>query len=185
MNERTDALRGPWLTMDPSVARDFERDVAESLRLAYRVAFSVLRHPQDAEDVAQDVVMKACRTLGQLRDPSRRRAWLVRMAWRRALDHQTAGRRRAVREQATAGTDAGTSSSPEDLAADVQQSRRLWAVIDGLPEKLRLVVILNAIEEHDIAAVARTLRIPEGTVKSRLFEARRLLRERLDEFRSR
>jgi RNA polymerase sigma-70 factor (ECF subfamily) len=185
MNDRTDALRGPWLTMDASRARGANLDVAESLRLAYRVAFSVLRHRQDAEDVAQDAVLKACRKSGQLRDPSRLRAWLVRTAWRTALDHQTAGRRRAAREQANAAADSGAAASPEDVAAVAQQARRLWGGIDGLPEKLRLVVILNAIEEHDVAAVAETLGIPEGTVKSRLFEARRLLRERLDDLRSR
>lgn len=184
MNDETEALRGPWLTMDPSLARDFEADVAESLRLAFRVAFSVLRHQQDAEDVAQDVLMKACRKLGQLRDPSRRRAWLVRMAWRTALDHQTAARRRAAREEADAATETPPPSA-EDLVAGVQRSHHLWTAIDGLPDKLRLVVVLNAIEEHDVAAVSRTLRIPEGTVKSRLFKARRLLRERLDGLRSR
>jgi RNA polymerase sigma-70 factor (ECF subfamily) len=57
--------------------------------------------------------------------------------------------------------------------------RRLWQAIDALPEKLRLVVVLASIEGHELREVAAVLDVPEGTVKSRLFEARRHLRERL------
>ena len=55
----------------------------------------------------------------------------------------------------------------------------LWAAIDALPERLRLVVVLAAIEEHDLAHVAQVLGLPVGTVKSRLFQARQQLKERL------
>src|SRR5712692_4169843 len=66
--------------------------------LAFRVAYSVLRHRQDAEDVAQDAFAKAYRNFRQLRDRDRFRAWLVRMTWRLAIDHQRADRRRISRE---------------------------------------------------------------------------------------
>jgi RNA polymerase sigma-70 factor (ECF subfamily) len=55
----------------------------------------------------------------------------------------------------------------------------LWAAIDALPDKLRVVIVLSNIDEHDVAEVARLLDLPEGTVKSRLFLARRRLREYL------
>ena len=55
----------------------------------------------------------------------------------------------------------------------------LWEAIDALPEKLRSVIVLANIEGHDVAAVARLLCIPPGTVKSRLFLARQQLKERL------
>ena len=61
----------------------------------------------------------------------------------------------------------------------IERSTRLWEAIDRLPDKLRMVVVLASIQEHDLAEVASALRIPEGTVKSRLFEARKQLRERL------
>jgi RNA polymerase sigma-70 factor (ECF subfamily) len=56
---------------------------------------------------------------------------------------------------------------------------RIWAEVDRLPEKLRMVVVLAAIEGHDMADVSRLLEVPVGTVKSRLFHARRALAERL------
>jgi RNA polymerase sigma-70 factor (ECF subfamily) len=99
------------------------------------------------------------------------------MAWRMAIDRRGSDVRRLAREQA-----AGVGDSPptsEDLALAAERSARLWNVIDGLSEKLRIVVVLNAIEGHDLAEVASMLGIPEGTVKSRLFEARQQMRERL------
>jgi RNA polymerase sigma-70 factor (ECF subfamily) len=177
MNEFADSLAGAVVRADAAVEREFDASLAEWSRLAFRVAFSVLRHREDAEDVAQDALTKAHRQLGQLRDRERVRAWLVRMAWRMAVDRRGSDLRRLAREQT-----AGVGDSPptsEDLALAAERSARLWNVIDGLSEKLRIVVVLNAIEGHDLAEVASMLGIPEGTVKSRLFEARQQMRERL------
>ena len=55
----------------------------------------------------------------------------------------------------------------------------LWTAIDALPEKLRVVIVLASIEGHDVREVAALLRVPEGTVKSRLFLARQRLKEAL------
>ena len=67
----------------------------------------------------------------------------------------------------------------EELALQADRAARLWEAVDGLSEKLRLVIVLSAIEGHDVREVARLLRVPEGTVKSRLFLARKALAERL------
>jgi RNA polymerase sigma-70 factor (ECF subfamily) len=60
-----------------------------------------------------------------------------------------------------------------------ERSAALWAAVDRLPEKLRVVIVLAAIEGHDVREVASILGVPEGTVKSRLFAARQRLREAL------
>ena len=65
-----------------------------------------------------------------------------------------------------------------DLVAS-ERAARLWRAIDALPEKLRVVVVLSGIEEHDLREVARLLGLPEGTVKSRMFLARQRLKEQL------
>jgi RNA polymerase sigma-70 factor (ECF subfamily) len=59
------------------------------------------------------------------------------------------------------------------------RSARLWAAIDGLPERLRFVLVLAAIDGHSTREVAALAGVPEGTVKSRLFDARRRLQEQL------
>src|SRR6266850_2864800 len=98
MHEQAAQLAGSLVGVDQERERDFEARLVESSTLAFRVAYGVLRHRQDAEDVAQEAFVKAYRSFRQLRDRDRFRAWLVRMTWRLALDRQRANRRRAVRE---------------------------------------------------------------------------------------
>ena len=174
MHESAEILAG-LLSVDDELEREFESRLAESSTLAFRVAFSVLRHQQDAEDVAQEAFVRAHRRFRQLRDRERFRAWLVRMTWRLALDRKRSDRRRLAREEyvavdPTIGTDAGDTH---------ERSALLWNAIDGLSEKLRVVIVLAGIQGHDIREVAALLELPEGTVKSRLFLARQQLKDAL------
>src|SRR3990167_10595756 len=98
MQGRADRRAG-FVTVDDELEREFETRLVESSTLAFRVAFSVLRHREDAEEVAQEAFAKADRSFHQLRDRERFRAWLVRMTWRMALDRQRSNRRRIAREQ--------------------------------------------------------------------------------------
>jgi RNA polymerase sigma-70 factor (ECF subfamily) len=166
------------LAVDADLEREFETQLVESSRLAFRVAFAVLRHRQDAEDVAQEAFIKAHRHFHRLRDRSRFQPWLVRVTWRLALDRQRNDRRRTVREQGESDSRAAVSHEQE-AAVERDRAARLWRAIDALPEKLRLVVVLVNIEGHDVAAAAELLRLPAGTVKSRLFLARQKLKESL------
>jgi RNA polymerase sigma-70 factor (ECF subfamily) len=176
MHERADRLAGTFVTVDHELEHEFETRLVESSTLAYRVAFSVLRQREDAEDVAQEAFAKAYRSFRQLRDRERFRAWLVRMTWRMALDRQRANRRRAARELLVEIEPPPALSDP---AVTRERAEQLWVAIDELPEKLRLVVVLAGIEGHDIREVAALLDLPDGTVKSRLFLARKQLKERL------
>jgi len=183
MHELADRLAGKVVGVDQELEQDFEARLVESSTLAFRVAYGVLRHRQDAEDVAQEAFVKAYRRFGDLRDRESFRAWLVRMTWRLAIDRQRADRRRAAREghAGHAPNRDGGHEPPaalEDLAAR-ERADRLWAAIDALPDKLRVVVVLSNIEGHGIREVARLLGLPDGTVKSRLFLARQRLKEQL------
>lgn len=176
MNVRAWAQPLPIVTSGDDLERDFETRLAESSRLAFRVAYGVLRHREDAEDVAQEAFAKAYRAFSSLRDRGRFRVWLVRTTWRLAIDRYRANRRRAGHEQAV--------EAPPDPAVypDVESRDRhvhLWAAIDELPEPLRIVTVLAAIEGHDLKEVSRLLDVPEGTIKWRLFTARKRLQEKL------
>jgi RNA polymerase sigma-70 factor, ECF subfamily len=177
MDEFAGTLGDALVRPEPTLARQFEAGLAQWSSLAFRVAYSVLRQREDAEDVAQDALAKAYSRLRQLRDADRLRAWLVRMAWRLAINRRESDRRRRHRE-GTATEPVGSGTVEHDALA-AERAERLWAAIDSLPDRLRMVVVLASIQEHDLAQVASALAIPEGTVKSRLFEARKLLRERL------
>jgi RNA polymerase sigma-70 factor (ECF subfamily) len=171
-------LAGLPVKVDEGLAVEFEARLADSSSLAFRVAYSVLRHREDAEDVAQDAFARAYRSFHALRDREKFRAWLVRMTWRLALDHRRAAKRRLVRDDAAAAPLSG-GDTQEATLLDAEQSARLWKAIDALPDKYRVVVVLAAIEEQGLAEVGALLDIPEGTVKSRLFQARKMLQEQL------
>jgi RNA polymerase sigma-70 factor (ECF subfamily) len=172
---RAESFVPPLWAVDDELEREFEQRLSECSTLAFRVAFSVLRHREDAEDVAQDALVRAHRSFRQLRQRDAFRAWLVRTTWRLALDHRRGHQRRTLREL----EHGSTASATTDDGDAAEQRAALWEAIDALPEKLRLTIVLASIEGHDVREVARLLGLPEGTVKSRLFLARQQLRERL------
>ena len=164
------------MTSDEALEQEFETRLAESSTLAFRVAYGVLRQREDAEDAAQEAFVKAYRSFRGLRDRERFRVWLVRITWRLAIDRLRSNRRRWAHEQAL--------ELPPDPRVDPDVEARdrhthLWAAIDDLPEPQRLVTVLAAIEGYDLKEVSRLLDVPEGTIKWRLFTARKRLQEKL------
>jgi RNA polymerase sigma-70 factor (ECF subfamily) len=176
-HDRAEPWAGYLVSPEDALAAEFAARLADSSTLAFRVAFSVLRHRQDAEDVAQEAFVRAHRSFRQLRDRDRFRAWLVRMTWRLAMDHRRGAIRRASRESTT--PEPSPAPSAEETLIAGERSNRLWRAVDDLPDKLRLVLVLSAIEGQRVRDVATLLGLPEGTVKSRLFEARKRLQETL------
>src|SRR5579862_8810511 len=154
MYERAARLPAGSVSDDADLARDFEARLTESSTLAFRVAYSVLRQREDAEDVAQEAFARAYRHFRQLRDRDRFRAWLVRMTWRLALDRRRSDRRRANREAVYVDL---APLPTVDGVATRERTNLLWTAIDALPEKLRVVLVLAGIEGHDLREVARLL----------------------------
>ena len=176
------AMAAGWagtVSLDPALEREFEERLRDSSTLAFRVALSVLRRREDAEDVAQEAFLRAHRSFASIRDRDRFRSWLVRISFRIALDRIRGEKRRARHEDAVAMEARGHEDSAEEQAARGELRARVAEAVAALPEKLRLVTVLVAIEEQDLDSVARLLELPVGTVKSRLFRARKELAERL------
>lgn len=160
--------------------REFEERLAECGRLAYRVARGVLRNTADAEDVAQEALLRAYRRFDRLRDRNRFRAWLVRIAFRLALDRLRSGKRRELRDTLWSQPERQPpAATAEDLAASNEFQGHLENALGELPEKLRLVLLLAAMEGHTTEEIAAMLGISTGTVKSRIFYARKQLAEKL------
>ena len=167
-------------TAQADTRREFEERLAECGPLAYRVARGVLRNPADAEDVAQEALLRAYRRFDRLRDRNRFRAWLVRIAFRLALDRLRYGKRRELRDTLWSQPEhQPPAATAEDLAASNEFQEHLENALAELPEKLRLVLLLAAMEGHTIDEIARMLGISMGTVKSRIFYARKQLAEKL------
>ena len=159
--------------------RELERLLAENAPLAYRVAMGVLRNPAEAEDVAQEALLRAYRKFDRLRDAQRFGAgWCASaFVWRSIVRVRRGGARSATlwaRPELRPPL-----PSVEEIAASRQFEERLRNALEELPDRLRLVILLTAMEGHSMEQVAALLDVPVGTVKSRLFAARKRLAEKL------
>jgi RNA polymerase sigma-70 factor (ECF subfamily) len=160
--------------------REFEERLAECGPLAYRVARGVLRNDADAEDVTQEALLRAYRRFDGLRDAQKFRGWLVRITFRLALDRARSSKRREIRETEWARPAMRPAPrTAEDLASSSEFQVYFDRAMEELPEKLRLVLLLAAMEGHTLEEVAAMLTLPVGTVKSRLFVGRKKLAEKL------
>jgi RNA polymerase sigma factor (sigma-70 family) len=150
----------------------------------FRLAVSVLGQAfeADAEDVAQDVMVRIHRALPTFRGDARFGTWVYRIAFNHALNVKARARFRAP-HVADAALDATPSpdAGPHDLVQHGRRQRAVRACVDELPEvyqsALRLYYWLGA----SISEIAALLDVPENTVKSYLHRARRLLATRLAE----
>jgi RNA polymerase sigma-70 factor (ECF subfamily) len=148
---------------------------------ARRVARAVLRDAADADDAVQDAFLSALKNLGRY-DPARPFGpWLLRIVANAATDRL---RRRRVRAGEPIGAHLATNEAGPDRQADrAALSEALWAALATLPERQRLAVVLFDVEGYSHREIAETLGIPEGTVRSHVFHARRALREALAAWR--
>jgi RNA polymerase sigma-70 factor (ECF subfamily) len=165
-----------------------EAAVREHARLVYRIAYSVLRNATEAEDVVQEVFLRALRYGEKLREVEDPKAWLARIAWRLAVEERRRGMRDSVRRgmcDAENGEfpqrDAlhSADSGAERALLGKERGELLHALISGLPDALRDPLVLSALEEIAPRDVATMLGISEAAVRSRSFRAREILRDRL------
>jgi RNA polymerase sigma-70 factor (ECF subfamily) len=169
--ERSDDSRGASATI---AEREWEELLRENAPLVFRVARGVLRNDADAEDVAQEALLRAYRKFGRLRERTRFRAWLVRISFRLALDRLRSTKRRQQREAKWVFETARLDSAPRG-----EFQHHLEVALEELPEKQRLVLLLSAMEGHTLEEVSLLLGVPVGTAKSRLFFAKKTLAEKL------
>jgi RNA polymerase sigma-70 factor (ECF subfamily) len=157
--------------------------VRDHSRLVYRISYAVLRRHHDAEDATQETFLRVLRYQEKLAAVNDPKTWLARIAWRVAVDRSR--RRGSTGEVAL---DDSEKRLPElasnDAAADEQlQSRQANALLEkmitALPRKLREPLVLSTVEEMTPREVAATLGINEAAVRSRIFRARQILKEKL------
>jgi RNA polymerase sigma-70 factor (ECF subfamily) len=156
----------------------FARIVEEHARFLYRVAYSLLRHPQDAEDAVQDALLKLYRgeSWQAMQDE---RAFLARVVWRAALDRR-ASRKVGVEEDGAELRVLDARPTPERAAAEGDERALLQELIDGLAEELRQPLLLSAMEEMSSREIGEVMGLPEGTVRTRLMRARSELKQKFE-----
>ncbi len=175
-------LVGRWQSGD---AGAFEMLVRRHERRVFSLVYRMLGNRQEAEDVAQEAFLALHRHGHRFRGDARFSTFVYRVAANAALNRRRSlGRRRAREEALAQRQDAGqdlpsTPRDPEDAASGVEVQARVQAALLGLPNDLRMAVVLYDIEGQSYGEIAQELRIPEGTVKSRIHRARNALRDRL------
>ncbi len=149
--------------------------VNRQARFVFRVAYVVLRNSHDAEDVVQEVFLKLYRSRGwdKIEDE---RAYLSRVAWRAAVDHlpKSAARYEALNAEAPSRVE-----TPEQAAVQANWAAVVHRLMDALPEELRQPLALSALDDLKSFDIAQILRIPEGTVRTRIKKAREILKQKL------
>jgi RNA polymerase sigma-70 factor, ECF subfamily len=157
--------------------------VRQYSRLVYRLAYAALRSRQEAEDATQETFLRVMRYGRKLTAVENPKTWLARIAWRVALDRSQKQRKRRESSLDDCETQVVELRSSDRLPfeeLEISEVRaRLDRLIQALPGKLRSPLILSALEEMSPAEVAATLGITEAGVRSRVFRARQILRQKL------
>jgi len=160
-----------------------EELVRQHSRLAYRIAYAVLRRHHDAEDSTQETFLRVLRYRSKLAAVEDPKTWLARIAWRVAVDRsRQRGQTReiALDDSERPVAEPASSDAPADQTVhDAEVSAAVEKLIAALPEKLRQPLILSTIEEMSPREVAAMLGMNEAAVRSRVFRARQILREKL------
>lgn len=146
-------------------------------------ALNIVKNREFAEDICQDAFLKAYEKLESLQDREHFYPWLKRITVNLALNHYERGKRVVDIENEDNDVDyferLSTGECPEDFIIRDELKKYVRLFVDALPDRLRTVVLLREVEDLSYEEIAEMLKIPLGTVRSRLFNARQIIKERL------
>ncbi|HEX7120660.1 MAG TPA: sigma-70 family RNA polymerase sigma factor [Longimicrobiales bacterium] len=151
--------------------------VRRHMRRAFSIAYRILEHREDAEDVVQDAFLRALERFDTLERGRPFGPWLYRIVVNRALNVR---RGRSIRRTEPIPEHASSDAAAPDGAAErAELLRRLAEAAEALPERQRTIVQLSELEGFTSAEVAEILGVSDGTVRWHLHRARRTLRRAL------
>ncbi|MFQ5638066.1 MAG: RNA polymerase sigma factor [bacterium] len=160
----------------PTLIRQYQR-------LVCHIVFRMVPNDLDREDVCQNVFIKVYKNLAKFQFESKVSTWIAKIAYNTCLNHL---KKKAVPlfDDLTAPDESIDNCvpdlySPADYAAKKDLSSKLQAEIEKLPLQFRTILTLYHLDEMRYAEITEILGLPEGTVKSYLFRARKMLKERL------
>ena len=169
--------------MPMEAASTVEALVADYTGMVFRIAFSILRNHHNAEDATQECFLRVVK-FKKLHKVRNVKTWLARVAWTAALDKRRSAREMASLDEETLGVTLleslrDAAPAADDRMAGRQMQELLERLIAGLPEDLRYPLELSTVQELNSAEIAEVMEIPEASVRTRLFRARKQLKEKL------
>ena len=159
----------------------FDQLVVRHQAAVFRAALAALRVREDAEEVAQDAFVRAWRALGRFRGDSSFRTWMLRIVWNRAMSRRRglAGWLRRAMPLADVVEPAAAAECQYLGLRHAELHAHAVSAIQALSPKLRDALLLAQTGDYQYEEIGRMLRVPVGTVKWRVSEARKKVREQL------
>lgn len=162
----------------------FDQEILPQLDLLYRVALRYSREPARAEDLVQDTLLKAFRSWDKFQPGTSARAWLLAIMRNTFINLYRREKREPIsldldKLDLQPSTSEVEDSDPEGAFFDQIVDERILRALDSLPLDFREVLVLSDVEGLPYAEISQALDIPAGTVKSRLFRARKLMQKDL------
>jgi RNA polymerase sigma-70 factor, ECF subfamily len=165
--------------------------VERNRRAVFRAALAAVGSATEADDVAQEAFVTAFQKLGGFRGESSFKTWLLSITWRKAIDRRKSVTRWMQRIEAPARSKetgeewnamdrlaaGGESQEDELMTSDLQQ--RLKPLIASLPKRFRDALLLAGSGDHTYDEIGKLLKVPTGTVKWRVSEARKVLKVKM------
>jgi RNA polymerase sigma factor (sigma-70 family) len=161
----------------------FQSLVEDYQRLVGHIVFRMVSIKEEREDICQDVFLKIYQNLSEFRSESKLSTWIARIAYNACLNHLE--KRKLVPLEELSPTDQSVESilekskRPDEITGEKEMSILLEKEINRMPVTFRTILTLYHLDEMSYAQIADVMGLPEGTVKSYLFRARKLLKERL------
>ena len=164
-------------------------------RRAFAVAFGVVKNKQDSLDIVQDAFIKVHKHIHNFQGTSSFYTWLYRIVMNLSIDHVRRGKKgRALDYDDRVGRDEGDiagdgallprilDGNPRKTVMRKELSEAIQRALDELPEYHRAVILLREVEGLSYEEMATILKVPKGTIMSRLFHARRKMQSTLAEY---
>lgn len=145
-----------------------EKDVKEYSKLVYRTAMSILKNQHDTEDIFQEVFIKLYEQKKEFTSKEHKKAWLIRVT---INECKSLLRRSWYKNR---------NELDENIQATEKAEDNVFYVVEKLPVKYRTVILLYYYERYKEKEISEILHVSEGAVKSRLFRARNMLKEKLE-----
>ena len=166
---------------------EFQRDALEHLNALYNFAMYLTHNPSESEDLVQETYLRAFRFSHRFQPGTHLRAWLFQILRNTFLTfYRLRERESAVAEDGVPDWEVPMfHDAPEESGAVLETHTDLERAMHRLPEEFRSVLLLAEVEGLPLEEVARVMRCPVGTVKSRIFRAKERLRALLPDYRSR
>ena len=149
-------------------ANMFEKYITENIDAAYRFAYTYTKNKEDAEDILNESVIKALRSIHTLKDPEKIKPWFYRIISNTALTH--------LKKQQKIVYLSDEEMESLDVVTDDYSQLDLQSLLDVLEPKYKSILVLRFFEDMTIPEVADVLGINENTVKTRLYKALNLLK---------